>query len=476
TKNVFIESAYFKPVSIRKTSKRHGLKTDSSFRFERGVDPQNTLYGLKRAAMLIKELAGGEISSDIVDVYPQKIEKAKVEIEYSYINRLVGKVIPNPIVKQILTLMDFVIVDENDKGLTVEVPGYRVDVKCPADVVEEILRIYGYNNVEINDHVNSVLEYGEKPDSEKLINTISDMLSSNGFSEIMCNSLNPASFYEHEAFDSKALVVLSNPLSSDLNAMRQSLLYGGLNTIARNINRQNVDLRLYEFGNIYSVAATAGNRPCADDYIQKKALDIFISGNLRNKRWNSDNVATNFFNVKTAVDKVLARLGVKNTDVKTLSCDKKYFSEAISYSIKDKEIAEFGSVSSEFLKMFDINQNVYYGHIDWDNLVKVTRKNKVEFTELPKYPWVRRDLALLVDKSVKFEQIKDIAYRTERRLLKNVDLFDVYESAILGVDKKSYAVSFILRDDNNTLTDKNIDKVMNNLINALEKGVDAKIR
>ncbi|MBP5473857.1 MAG: phenylalanine--tRNA ligase subunit beta, partial [Bacteroidales bacterium] len=268
----------------------------------------------------------------------------------------------------------------------------------------------------------------------------------------------------------------SNPLSSDLNAMRQSLLYGGLNTIARNINRQNVDLRLYEFGNIYSVATTAGNRPCADDYIQKKALDIFISGNLRNKRWNSDNVATNFFNVKTAVDKVLARLGVKNTDVKTLSCDKKYFSEAISYSIKDKEIAEFGSVSSEFLKMFDINQNVYYGHIDWDNLVKVTRKNKVEFTELPKYPWVRRDLALLVDKSVKFEQIKDIAYRTERRLLKNVDLFDVYESAILGVDKKSYAVSFILRDDNNTLTDKNIDKVMNNLINALEKGVDAKIR
>ena len=476
TKNVFIESAYFNPVSIRKTSKRHGLKTDSSFRFERGVDPQNTLYGLKRAAMLIKELAGGEISSDIVDVYPQKIEKAKVEIEYSYINRLVGKVIPVPTVKQILTLMDFVILDETDKGLTVEVPGYRVDVKCPADVVEEILRIYGYNNVEINDHVNSVLEYGDKPDNEKLINTISDMLSANGFSEIMCNSLNPASFYEHEAFDSKALVVLSNPLSSDLNAMRQSLLYGGLNTIARNINRQNVDMRLYEFGNIYSVANTAGERPCADDYIQKKALDIFISGNMRNKRWNSDNVATNFFNVKTAVDKVLARLGVKNTDVKTVDCDKKYFSEAISYSLKDKEIAEFGSVSGEFLKMFDINQDVYYGHIDWDALVKATRKNKVEFTELPKYPWVRRDLALLVDKSVKFEQIKDIAYRTERRLLKNVDLFDVYESAILGVDKKSYAVSFILRDDNNTLTDKNIDKVMNNLINALEKGVDAKIR
>ncbi|MBP5473957.1 MAG: phenylalanine--tRNA ligase subunit beta, partial [Bacteroidales bacterium] len=354
TKNVFIESAYFNPVSIRKTSKRHGLKTDSSFRFERGVDPQNTLYGLKRAAMLIKELAGGEISSDIVDVYPQKIEKAKVEIEYTYIDRLVGKTIPPQTVKQILTLMDFVILDETDKGLTVEVPGYRVDVKCPADVVEEILRIYGYNNVEINEHVNSVLEYGEKPDSEKLINTISDMLSSNGFAEIMCNSLNPASFYEHEAFDAKALVVLSNPLSSDLNAMRQSLLYGGLNTISRNINRQNVDMRLYEFGNIYSVANTASERPCADDYIQKKALDIFISGNIRSKRWNSDTVATNFFNVKTTVDKVLARLGVKSTDVKTLSCDKKYFSEAIAYSIKDKEIAEFGSVSREFLKMFDI--------------------------------------------------------------------------------------------------------------------------
>jgi len=476
TKNIFLESAYFNPVSIRKTSKRHNLKTDSSFRFERGVDPGATLYALKRAATLIKELAGGEISSEIVDIYPKVIERAKVEITYSYINRLIGKEIEPDTVKRILILMDFTILGEEGDTLMLEVPGYRVDVTGPADVVEEILRIYGYNNIEVDGHVNSILNYNEKPDRDRVINIISDMLSSTGFAEIMCNSLNPASFYEHEAFDKNGLAVLSNPLSSDLNAMRQSLLYGGLSSVARNINHQNSDVKLYEFGNIYSVKDTGGTRPVANDYIQKKALDIFITGNESTKRWNSENNATSFFHLKTTVEKVFARLGISPENLKTTECGKQYYAEAITLLHKEKVVAQLGNISREFLKMFGIEQEVYYAHIEWDDLMKIVSKLTVEFSELPKYPWVRRDLALLVDKSVKFDKIREIAYKTERQLLRNVDLFDVYESAVLGVNKKSYAVSFILRDDNNTLTDKNIEKIMNSLISAFERGIDAKIR
>ena len=364
TVNIFLESAYFNPVTIRKTSRRLGIKTDSSFRFERGVDHESTIYALKRAAMLIKEIGGGKISSNIVDIYPKKIEKARVEVLYRNIDRLIGKTIDRSLIRKILALMDFIIISEGDDRLYLEVPAYRVDVTCEADVVEEILRIYGYNNVEIDDNVHSILYYSEKPDNERVVNIISDMLSSNGFAEIMCNSLNPATFYDNEPFDKDSLVLLSNPWSSDLNAMRQSLLYGGLNSVARNINHQNADMKLYEFGNCYSVKKREGEVPSADDFNQSKSLDLFISGNVSGKRWNSDETASNFFHIKTAVDAVLGRLGIDADRIKTGENLKAYYAEAINYLVNNKPVAEIGRISKKFLKIFDIEQEVYYAHIE----------------------------------------------------------------------------------------------------------------
>lgn len=476
TKNIFLESAYFNPVSIRKTSKRHGLKTDASFRFERGADPDITIWALKRASLLIKEIAGGKISSEIVDVYPNKIPNALVNVKYNNINRLIGKHIDKEIIKKILGLLDFKIKNETEDELLLEVPLYRVDVRREADVIEDILRIYGYNRVEISDHVNSTLSYPEKPDREKIVNIISDMLSANGFAEIMCNSLNPAAWYENEDFNKEQLVTLANPLSSDLNAMRQSLIFGGLSSISWNINRQNTDLKLYEFGNCYFYRKSEKSVSEVDNYFEKRALDLFITGNSGRQTWNNKSGITDFFSIKSAVEMVLARLGFKPDDINSDESDKKYFSESITYSINKNIIAESGRVSKSYLNKFDINQEVYYAHIEWDMIMKLIKNHSVSYQELPKYPSVRRDLALLIDKGVKFRQIRETAFRTEKNLLHDVGLFDVYESETLGKNKKSYAVSFLLRDNLKTLTDKNIEKVMNNLIKAFEKEVNAQIR
>jgi len=476
TKNIFLESAYFNPVSIRKTSKRHGLKTDASFRFERGADPDITIWALKRASLLIKEIAGGKISSEIVDVYPNKIPNALVNVKYKNINRLIGKHIDKEIINKILGLLDFKIKNETEDELLLEVPLYRVDVRREADVIEDILRIYGYNRVEISDHVNSTLSYPEKPDREKIVNIISDMLSANGFAEIMCNSLNPDAWYENEDFNKKELVTLANPLSSDLNAMRQSLIFGGLSSISWNINRQNTDLKLYEFGNCYFYRKSEKSVSEVDNYFEKRALDLFITGNSGRQTWNNKTGLTDFFNIKSAVEMVLSRLGFKPDDINSDESDKKYFSESITYSINKNIIAESGRVSKSYLNKFDINQEVYYAHIEWDMIMKLIKNHSVSYQELPKYPSVRRDLALLIDKGVKFRQIRETAFRTEKNLLHDVGLFDVYESETLGKNKKSYAVSFLLRDNLKTLTDKNIEKVMNNLIKAFEKEVNAQIR
>jgi phenylalanyl-tRNA synthetase beta chain len=476
TKNIFLESAYFNPVSIRKTSKRHDLKTDASFRFERGADPEITTWALKRAIMLIREVAGGKISSDIIDIYPKKISRTKVEVSFRNIDRLIGKQINRQVIKNILELLDIKILNEKGDKMILEIPLYRVDVQREADVIEEILRIYGYNNVEINDHVNSTLLYSEKPDREKIVNIISDMLTANGFAEIMCNSLTPASLYEAGDFEPDQLVILANPLSSDLNALRQSLLYGGLSSIAWNINRQNTDLKLYEFGNCYFYKNARRTIPAVEDYNEKRALDIFMTGNTGHQRWNYKASPADFFNIKSSVEMVLSRLGLTAEELKSGKSNKKYFSESVTYSVNDKLIAEAGKISKHYLVKFDIEQEVYYAHIEWDMLISQIASHAVLFKELPKYPWVRRDLALLIDKNVKFSQIREIAFRTEKYILKDVDLFDVYESEKLGRDKKSYAVSFILRDDSKTLTDKNIDKAMSNLINAFEKELNATIR
>ena len=477
TKNIFLESAYFNPVAIRKTSKRHSLQTDASFRFERGSDPNITTWALKRAIMLIKEIAGGKISSDIVDIYPNPIKNTLVEVNYNNINRLIGKNIERPVVKKILALLDIVIKNESGDNLTLEIPSYRVDVKKEADVIEEILRIYGYNNIGISNHVNSTLSYQEKPDKEKLVNIVSDLLSANGFSEIMCNSLNPAAWYEQNAdFNKEELVMLANPLSSDLNAMRQSLLYGGLSSIIWNINRQNLDLKFYEFGHCYFHHKSGQTYPKAEDFIEKSSLDLFISGNTGRQSWNSKINLTDFFNLKSSVEMILSRLGLKPESLTMRESDKKYFAESLTYIFNNKIVAEAGRISKKYLTQFDIRQDIYYGHIEWDFLLKLIKTNHISFQELPKYPSVRRDLALLLERGVKFSQIREIAFRTEKNILHDVTLFDVYESDNLGKNKKSYAISFILRDDLKTLTDKNIDKVMNNLIKTFEKELNAQIR
>ena len=476
TRNIFIESAYFNPVSVRKTARRHQLNTDASFRFERGADPEITTWALKRAALMIKEIAGGKISSEIKDIYPERIKKSVVEVLFSHVDRLTGKSIDHQIIKKILRLLDINILEEKDNRLTLEIPAYRVDVNREADVIEEIMRIYGYNNIETGEHVNSTLTYVEKPDREKAVNTISDLLSANGFAEIMCNSLNPAAFYESDDFNRSELVILANPLSSDLNAMRQSLMYGGLSSVSRNINHQNPDIRLYEFGYCYFLRKSEKSFPGADNYTETRSLDLFISGNNGPQRWNYKTNPTGFFNIKASVEMILTRLGINPDTLTSGESSRKYFAESLAWFVKKELLAESGRISKQYLDKFDIGQDVYYAHIDWDLVMKLIKDHKISYTELPKYPWVRRDLALLLDKSVKFSHIRDIAFRTEKHILREVDLFDVYESENLGMNKKSYAVSFKLRDDMRTLTDKAIDKVMNNLTAAFEKEAGAKIR
>jgi len=477
TKNIFLESAYFNPVAIRKTSKRHTLKTDASFRFERGADPEITTWALKRAVMLIRDLAGGQISSDVVDIYPVPIKRAVIEVNYNNITRLIGKSIDRAVIKKILSLIEIPIKEDKGDSLLLEIPSRRVDVKKEADVIEEILRIYGYNNVEISNHVNSTITYSEKPDREKVVNTISDMLAANGFAEIMCNSLNPSAWYEkNEDFDNEHLVTLANPLSSDLNAMRQSLLYGGLSSVIWNINRQNLDLKLFEFGHCYFFKKTADSHPTPENYVEREYLDLFLTGNTCKVSWNSKTNPTDFFHIKSYVEMIFSRLGLKPDNLTIKESEKKYFSESVSYMHNNKMVAEAGRLSKKYLTQFDIGQDVYYANIDWDLLMKIIKDHSISFNELPKYPSVKRDLALLLDKSVRFSQIREIAMKTEKNILQDISLFDVYESDSLGQNKKSYAVSFTLRDDLKTLTDKNIEKVMNSLINAFEKEVNAQIR
>jgi phenylalanyl-tRNA synthetase beta chain len=477
TKNIFLESAYFNPVSIRKSARRHGLNTDASFRFERGADPNITLWALKRAALMIRDIAGGKLTSDFKDIYPKPIRNAIVDVSYNNINRLIGKIIEPQTVKKILSMLDINILSETDGKLKLDIPAYRVDVHREADVIEEILRIYGYNSIAVNNHVNSTLTYIEKPDKEKVINSVSDTLAANGFTEIMSNSLTPSAWYENNAdFDGSQLVRLANPLSSDLNAMRQTLLFGGLNSIAWNINRQNYDLKLFEFGNCYFFKKDKQAAKQVDNYFEKTDLDLFITGNQKKQSWNCQPAPTDFFFIKSFVEMVLSRLGINPEALTKTEFNKKYFTEALSYSINNQIIADAGKISRYYTGMFDIDQDVYYGHIEWDSVVKLIKKHKIQYQELPKYPSVKRDLALLVDREIKFEQIRNLAYKTEKNILKKVTLFDVYESDSLGKNKKSYAISFVLQDELKTLTDKNIDKVMNTFIRIFEKELGAQIR
>ena len=480
TTDVFLESACFHPTWIRKTARRFGLNTDASFRFERGIDPNGVIYCLKLAAIMVKELAGGTISSEIKDVFTAPAKDFVVELNYGKVHSLVGKVIPVETIKSIVTSLEMKITNETAEGLTLSVPPYRVDVQRDCDVIEDILRIYGYNNVEIPSTLKSSLTTkGENDKSNKLQNLVAEQLVGCGFNEILNNSLTRAAYYDGlEAYPSNRLVMLLNPLSADLNCMRQTLLFGGLESIAHNANRKNADLKFFEFGNCYYFDADKKNpekvlAPYTEDY----HLGLWVTGKKVVNSWAHPDESSSVYELKAYVENILKRLGLDlhNLVVGNLTDD--IFAAALSVHTKGgKRLASFGVVTKKLLKAFDIDNEVYYADLNWKELMKAIRSVKISYKEISKFPAVKRDLALLLDKNVQFAEIEKIAYDTEKKLLKEVELFDVYEGKNLEPGKKSYAVSFLLQDESQTLNDKMIDKIMSKLVKNLEDKLGAKLR
>ena len=480
TKNVFLESAYFHPTWIRKTARRHGLSTDASFRFERGIDPNNAVYILKLAALMVKELAGGTIASDVKDVAASDFPPFRVELDYQKAYELIGKEIGKDTIKHICSSLEMEIVNETPEVLTLDVPRYRVDVQHPCDVVEDVLRIYGYNNVEIPTTLKSSLTVkGDADRSQRMQNLISEQLVGEGFHEIMNNSLTRAAYYDNlQSYPAANLVHLMNPLSNDLNVMRQTLLFGGLESVARNINHKSPDLRFFEFGNCYYFREERRNpekalAPYSEDY----HLGMWLTGKRVAGSWAHTDEDSTVYELKAYVENVLNRLGILAGQLQTARAEEDIFSAALSLNLRNgKRAAVFGMVARGILKQMDIDQPVFFADLNWNELMKLQKGYKVSFKEIAKYPAVKRDLALLVDESVQFGDIEKLAFETDRKLLKKVTLFDVYEGKTLMAGKKSYAVSFTLQDENQTLNDKAIDKVMQKLIYNLENKLGAKLR
>ena len=467
TNNLFIESAYFNPVTVRKTAKRHGLNTDASFRYERGIDPNITEYALKRAVLLIQELAGGSVSSDIDDYYPKKVEDFPVFLTFEKINSLVGQNLSKETIKSILASLEIRVNNVTETGMGLTIPPYRVDVKREADVIEEILRVYGYNNIEFGDKINASVANSTRFEDYKLQNLIAGQLVGQGFFETMANSLTtPSHLGLSEQLKEEHVVKMLNPLSQDLSVLRQSLLFSGLEAVSYNLNRKRADLKFFEFGKTYH-NYNSGRE-------EKKHLSIFISGNRNRETWTNAVQKGEFFYLKGVVTSVLERLGIR--DLKTSPVKNDVFSEGISFSLNNVRVVEFGVIKRKILKNFDINQEVLYADFNWDMVVETSKDQQNKFRDISKFQAVRRDFALLLDDAVRFEQIYDIAFKTEKDLLKEVNLFDVYEGANLPEGKKSYAVSFILQDERKTLTDKQIDKIMGKLQQNLEKQLGAELR
>jgi len=467
TTSIFLESAYFNPVSVRKTSKRHNLSTDSSFRFERGCDPNMTLYALKRAALLIKEITGGEISSEIVDIYPNEIKHFEVELSYQKLDSLIGEKIERESVKSILTDLEIEVVSETKNGLSLKVPPFRVDVQREVDVIEEILRIYGFNTVTIPTKLNTSISYSEDVNPERIRNIVSDLMSSNGYSEIMNNSLTKQSYTTLiPELEVEQNVKILNPLSQDLNVMRQSLLFSGLENVSYNINRKNQDLKLYEFGKTYHKVESENK--------EKQHLMFLLTGKVNSENWNTTKEKTNFFVLKEKVEHVLFRLGISK--IKSEEISTHGFSKGLMYKHKKNRLVCFGKVDDKICKSFGIKQEVYYADFNWDLLLNLVISTKIKYSEVSKFPSVKRDLSLLIDKKVTFKELLSIAKDTEKNILKSVNLFDVYEGDKLPEGKKSYALSFILEDNTKTLTDKYIDKIMGKLISSYESKVGAEVR
>ena len=479
TTNVVLESAYFHPTWIRKSARRHGLSTDASFRFERGVDPNGTVYALKQAAILCKQLAGGKVSMQIKDVYPDPVPNFEVFLKYDYVNTLIGKVIPAETVKSIVTSLDMTIESETAEGIQLSIPPYRTDVQRPCDVVEDILRIYGYNNVEIPTQLKSSLVIkGDEDVKYKLQNLVSEQLVGEGFNEILNNSLTKSAYYDNLEGMADNLVKIMNPLSSDLNVLRASMLFGGLESVAYNANRKNPDLRFFEFGNVYHFSPEKKNtdNPMLA-YKEETHLALWVTGRRVAGSWAHADEDSTFYELKAYVDNIFRRIGLAQGAFVTESGDSQLYQHSIVVRNRGgKELATLGIVSKKLQKAAGIDNTVYYAAINWTLVTKAVRKNVVSFREISKYPAVSRDLALLLDKEVKFEAIERVARQTEKKLLKSVELFDVYEGKNLPEGKKSYAVNFILLDESKTLNDKQIDAIMNKLIANLKKELKAELR
>jgi len=480
TRNVVLESAYFHPTWIRKSARRHGLSTDASFRFERGVDPNGTIYALQQAAILCQQLAGGKVSMDICDVYPDPMKNPVVELQYAYVHSLVGKEIPKEIIKGICETLEMKVLEETAEGLTLEIPAYRVDVQRPCDVVEDILRIYGYNNVEIPTQLkNSLVIKGDEDRKHKLANLVSEQMVGEGFYEILNNSLTKGAYYENRnAYPAGNCVRIMNPLSTDLNVMRQTLLFGGLESIQHNVNRKRQNLRFFEFGNVYTYSPEKQNdENPMQAYKEQYHCGLWVTGKHVEGSWVHQNEDSTFYELSAYVENILRRIGLKPGMTVRKKSENDIFSAGIAIENRGgKTLVEMGIINKKLQKQFGIDNPVYYAELNWTQLMKVTKKNEVLYTEISKFPPVSRDLALLVDDNVEFAQIEQIARQTEKKLLKKVELFDVYEGDKLPAGKKSYAVNFILQDEEKTMGDKQIDAIMQKLIANLKKQLSAELR
>ena len=480
TRDVVLESAYFHPTWIRKSARRHGLSTDSSFRFERGVDPNATIYALKQAAILCKELAGGKVAMEICDVYPKPIENVKVRLEYDYVDNLIGKNLEHETIKNICKSLEMTITSEDSNGLDIEVPAYRVDVQRPCDVVEDILRIYGYNNIEIPTQLKSCLVIkGEEDKKHKLANIVGEQLVGSGFNEILNNSLTRGAYYDNRnAWPAENSVKIMNPLSSDLSVMRQTLLFGGLESIEHNAKRKNGNLRFFEFGNVYHFDPEKKNdeNPMAA-YNEQYHLGLWLTGKRVEGSWAHPDEDSSFYELEAYVENILSRIGLNQGATVRKKSQNDIFMAGITVENRGgKQLLEMGILSKKVLKVADIDRDVYYAELNWSALMKAVRKNEVLYSEISKYPAVSRDLALLVDEKVEFAEIEQIARQTEKKLLKSVELFDVYEGKNLPSGKKSYAVNFILQDETKTLNDKQIEAIMSKLTTNLKSKLGAELR
>jgi len=467
TTSIFLESAYFDPISVRKTAKRHGLNTDASFRFERGIDPNITEYALMRAAVLITEIAGGEITSDIVDIYPKKIEDHQVVLNFDNATRLIGEEIPSEEIKSILTSLEIKINNVTESGIGMTIPAYRNDVTREADVIEEILRVYGYNKIKFSNKLNASIATTERIEDHEIQNRVSAQLTALGFNEMLCNSLTSPKYSElSESLKNEHNVEMLNPLSQDLSVMRQSMLFGGLESLSYNLNRKQANIRLFEFGKTYH------NYP--DGRAERKHLSIVVAGNKTDDNWVIPNAKSDFFYCKGTVVTILDRLGISGYTEKGLKDD--LFGEGISFSKNNQNLVEFGIVKKKVAKAFDIEVEVLFADFNWDVILAEVPTDEHQFVSIPKFPSVKRDFALLLDEAVTFDSLKETAVKTEKNLLKDVKLFDVYTGRKLPKGKKSYALSFTIQDDRKTLTDKQIDKIMGKLQQRFEKDFGAELR